>query len=235
MRRVLMAAAIAAATVGLSAPAFAAVTLASYNGPDLNTKIKASTTDTHNDQQTVYGSTLLNGGSADVTFVGYRSDQSTAEAIHITDGAGFASITSSPNNAANNLYSILIDITSSDFNQYMFSIQLVNDGNITVAYTLASPPGGSGYADPITGLHQNANANNTYILQGGVFTQIVVTSTSPIKEFKQNSVTLGSVPDTLHPVPEPASWALMLLGFGGMGLVLRRGRRSGKPTLMQIA
>ena len=100
---------------------------------------------------------------------------------------------------------------------------------------LASPPGGTGYADPITGLFQKANQNADYILQGGVFTQIVITSTSPIKEFKQNSVTLGTVPDTLHPVPEPASWALMLLGFGGMGLVLRRGRRSGKPTLMQIA
>jgi hypothetical protein len=33
-------------------------------------------------------------------------------------------------------------------------------------------------------------------------------------------------------VPEPATWGLMLLGFGGMGMVLRRRRR---PTLAQIA
>jgi hypothetical protein len=33
-------------------------------------------------------------------------------------------------------------------------------------------------------------------------------------------------------VPEPATWAMMLIGFGGMGLVTRR-RRTGK--LMQIA
>ena len=33
-------------------------------------------------------------------------------------------------------------------------------------------------------------------------------------------------------VPEPASWGLMLLGFGGMGMMLRRRRR---PTLAQIA
>jgi hypothetical protein len=37
------------------------------------------------------------------------------------------------------------------------------------------------------------------------------------------------------PVPEPATWALMLLGFGGMGFSLRRGRRSRKTRLMQIA
>jgi hypothetical protein len=37
----------------------------------------------------------------------------------------------------------------------------------------------------------------------------------------------------LAPVPEPTTWALMLLGFGGMGMALRRGRR--RKTLMQIA
>jgi hypothetical protein len=37
----------------------------------------------------------------------------------------------------------------------------------------------------------------------------------------------------LAPVPEPATWALMLLGFGGMGMALRRSRR--RKTLMQIA
>lgn len=34
------------------------------------------------------------------------------------------------------------------------------------------------------------------------------------------------------PVPEPATWGLMLLGFGAMGLTLRRRRR---PVLSQIA
>jgi hypothetical protein len=36
-------------------------------------------------------------------------------------------------------------------------------------------------------------------------------------------------------VPEPATWAMMLLGFGGIGLALRRGRRQTKQALMQIA
>jgi hypothetical protein len=35
-------------------------------------------------------------------------------------------------------------------------------------------------------------------------------------------------------VPEPATWALMLLGFAGVGAAMRRSRKS-KPALMQIA
>jgi hypothetical protein len=36
----------------------------------------------------------------------------------------------------------------------------------------------------------------------------------------------------ITPVPEPATWALMLLGFGGIGLAMRRRR---KPALAQLA
>ena len=36
------------------------------------------------------------------------------------------------------------------------------------------------------------------------------------------------------PVPEPATWGLMLLGFGGIGMALRRSRRR-SGALMQVA
>ena len=36
----------------------------------------------------------------------------------------------------------------------------------------------------------------------------------------------------IAPVPEPATWALMLLGFGGIGMAMRRRRR---PALAQLA
>jgi hypothetical protein len=39
----------------------------------------------------------------------------------------------------------------------------------------------------------------------------------------------GGVSLSITPVPEPGAWALMLLGFGGMGAMLRR-RRSLHPA-----
>jgi len=108
-----------------------------------------------------------------------------------------------------------------------FSVQLINDGNVTIYYQM----GGSWFeATPNGGYFQKANGNNTYLLQGGVFSAVKVVSDSPFKEYKQNSITLGNIA-----IPEPGSWMLMLLGFGGMGVALRRGRRRSKPTLMQMA
>ncbi len=42
----------------------------------------------------------------------------------------------------------------------------------------------------------------------------------------------GTATATLSAVPEPATWAMMLLGFGGIGIAVRRRRSS---ALMQIA
>ena len=43
-----------------------------------------------------------------------------------------------------------------------------------------------------------------------------------------------TVYDRTGPVPEPATWAMMLLGFGGIGMAMRRSRRR-SGALMQIA
>ena len=44
----------------------------------------------------------------------------------------------------------------------------------------------------------------------------------------------GAILITRPAVPEPATWAMMLLGFGGIGMVMRRKRRR-DATLMQVA
>jgi hypothetical protein len=52
--------------------------------------------------------------------------------------------------------------------------------------------------------------------------------------YTANMSTAGSISGnaTFYPVPEPGTWALMLLGFGGIGLAMRRRRR---PALAQLA
>lgn len=51
----------------------------------------------------------------------------------------------------------------------------------------------------------------------------------------KNNYDLVSQPISINaPLPEPATWGMMLLGFAGMGMVLRRGRRGGN-ALMQVA
>ena len=49
-----------------------------------------------------------------------------------------------------------------------------------------------------------------------------------------NGISGEGTPTTNRAVPEPATWALMLLGFGGIGMSMRRSRKS-KPALMQVA
>ena len=44
----------------------------------------------------------------------------------------------------------------------------------------------------------------------------------------------GAIFEDGRPVPEPATWAMMLLGFGGIGMALRRKGRRGN-ALMQVA
>jgi hypothetical protein len=46
----------------------------------------------------------------------------------------------------------------------------------------------------------------------------------------QNAFELDNI--AVNPVPEPATWAMMLLGFGAVGFAMRRRRR---PVLMQLA
>jgi len=42
----------------------------------------------------------------------------------------------------------------------------------------------------------------------------------------------GTLNVQVAPVPEPATWAMMLIGFAGVGMAMRRRRR---PALAQLA
>lgn len=46
-----------------------------------------------------------------------------------------------------------------------------------------------------------------------------------------DNITIGSATASVGAVPEPGTWAMMLIGFGGIGVALRRRRAGSSPTL----
>jgi len=242
MRRVLKTALAGAAAIGLSSAANASVVLSAVNGPNLDVAIKASTTNTANDTTQVFGCTQNNGQCANVTFTGDA-------AVHITDGAGFAAISDVDGGG------VFRAITSDPvpaFSAYQFSIQLADASFILVQYSLDGTTWANAIAGGVTNpFAQNGNTLKDYQITGTAgeaisairvstcATAVVGTCNETgtgagtgqgIFLFKQNSINLATTP----PVPEPATWAMMLLGFGGIGMAMRRSRPRG-AMLMQIA
>jgi len=60
--------------------------------------------------------------------------------------------------------------------------------------------------------------------------------TAGLQYVKQNSIVVAEdvVINPLGGVPEPSTWAMMLLGFGGIGVAMRRGRKQ-TAALRQVA
>ena len=77
----------------------------------------------------------------------------------------------------------------------------------------------------LTGGGSNVMQLAATLIAGGQY-EFSFTGSNP----NNSGVANGNV--TISAVPEPGTWALMLIGFGGMGLAMRRRRR---PVLAQVA
>lgn len=80
---------------------------------------------------------------------------------------------------------------------------------------------GSNFINPANGDQIAAGTNGRFTVTGTageLFTSVTFSSTG--NSFEVDNLAVGA------PVPEPATWALMMLGFGGMGAALRRKPRT---------
>lgn len=208
------AALVAASPVMFAMPAAAQVTVTVAN-PNLDPKIKA---DDFNDgiNETVFGTTGV--ARHDVKFTGNTG-------INITDGAGFAVIRGTDKTP--DFWELIIN-PNQLFTQYEFSISLFDAGNLFVDYMLVGGTFQPSNGSPIA---QRGSANISYLVDsGGLALDAIRIRTSSFIDFqRQNAITLAP-----GAVPEPGTWAMMLLGFAGIGAAARRSRRK-SSTLLQIA
>jgi hypothetical protein len=92
-------------------------------------------------------------------------------------------------------------------------------------------PGGVSYTGTQLGLVSGAaNGNQTAANTNGLFTfQFSSPITGVILSSSQNSLEIADIYAGAA-VPEPATWAVMLVGFGGIGAAIRRSRRKQLAT-----
>jgi hypothetical protein len=213
MRRVLITA-LATAAIALSATSAQAATVlnATCNGncfTGLDIVNLASATGTTVGVGNVDGITVNFTSTTDLLDLA-----NGAATVSTHDGSGFGQLT----------FALLggVGFTQADFGLLQgtspFSVTIhTSDGAISTV-NIANPTGNEPF-----GIQAD---NGTFITQVDI--NATVGTYNTFKQLKLGGFSNGAV-------PEPGTWGLMLLGFGGMGMALRRSRRRGTRTLMQIA
>jgi hypothetical protein len=219
MRRALkIALAGAAIALGTAATPAAAVTLQQCNGANC----VSGTTNVNLGSYDAPGSLLVTGtvGIGGPT-VNFTSDNGLLET-----NTGAATIFTASGDLLSQLTFTLLtgSFTAAEFN--------LENGNIKAMDVVLTTNTGATKTISIS----NANGSNIFDIiadqPGESFTSASFQATVPngFADFKQLRLVLAP---GAAPVPEPATWGMMLLGFAGIGMAMRR-RRSGS-ALMQIA
>lgn len=243
MRRVLMAA-LASAAVAFATPAVAGVTFGpDQTGKPLTNQIYGTPQgQTQADAIHVFGSAPNNDGSNNVEFTGDTF-------LHITNG--FAQIQDG-GTTDGDLHAIVVN-PNDLFSLFEFSTQLEGTaGTVYVYYLLAGSGldanniqsyidciglGAAGYCGQAGAYTSGQNDKANYLLgsdNNSMFDGfLIATSDSSFSLFQAKQLSYNGITQT-GAVPEPGTWALMLLGFAGVGMTMRFRRRK-DARLAQIA
>jgi hypothetical protein len=206
----LLSAVAVAASIGVATPAAAAIT---FSGGT----------------QGCFGPACVVGPTA--TDFGLTYTGGPATFTQVTDASGFAAI----GGPSNNFGTITLAPSSHVYTGDLFSLLI----------TFALPPGsgngsftanllGSMATFGVGGVQINfLNPDQTIAYSGGSFllhvNNVSFSGSPPVGETVLRQDINGYV---LAAVPEPGTWAMMLLGFAGIGVAMRRRRR---PALAQLA
>jgi hypothetical protein len=121
---------------------------------------------------------------------------------------------------------ILLD-PSGTFSQIEFNLNAAANGTATLSFFGV---GNNLLNVGNTNFAINASGQNFFAAFNETISRVTISSTSQLTDVRQ--IRIGGFA-AASAVPEPSTWALMLLGFGGMGVAMRRTRR--QATLQQMA
>jgi hypothetical protein len=210
MRRVVISALVGIGLAIAAAPAQAAIVVCAQGSSCVMDTTNVNL-DAFTDAGTVTGTVGIGGPL--VTFESTQGNLSTnpgAATVFTADGSLLTNLT----------FTILSGFTAAEFN--------LENGDPSSFLVTLTDSGGDAFSQTLTKLN-GSNIFNIVAPAGTTYTSATFTSTGGgFADLKQLRVTLATA------VPEAATWAMMLLGFGGIGMAMRR-RGRGSRALMQIA
>ena len=133
---------------------------------------------------------------------------------NLSTNSGAATVFTADDSLLTNLtFTILSGFTAAEFN--------LENGDPSSFLVNLTDSGGDTFSQTLTKLN-GSNIFNIVAPVGMAYTSATLTTSGGgFADFKQLRVTLATAA-----VPEPATWAMMLLGFAGIGMAMRRGRRA---------
>ena len=190
----------------------------------------------HNEGSAATGSPVLGelgqGSGVDVIFTGTTTDSND---LMLSSGQGQAKVTGALDEGTSN--------PNDTFGLTAFNLALENDalfnwielsltGTGTVSFSLLDDGGTTFTSDALGNfVYDLTNGQNKFAFQA-VNGQSIAGLSFTVAGGTVDTVSQVRIGPAFAVVPEPATWAMMLLGFGVIGFAMRRKRR---PALMQMA
>jgi hypothetical protein len=166
-----------------------------------------------------------------VTGTGNVGSQTGLPAVQFTSDSsldfanGFATITPSAKGGKASFGDLEFTIPGHTFTDLVFDLQMLK-ADTTTDLTIEAIDGTTLVQSfDLTGLKHDADLNFILVATGGPLTEISLLSTSGIKEAKHFEVS------GVAAIPEPSTWAMMLLGFAGLSFAACRKAHSARSAL----
>lgn len=194
----------AALLIGASAPASAAVTICL--GGDCAAQPSSNV--------------LLNTGQTGTTVTGTLNNMAGTVSLTSTESLSLPANGAARVRATDSILNAPLTFTFNDglISALEFNVNALTDGD--VYFTFA---GGDSDGQVTTLYDLGANGQNFFNAFNGTFKSVTMTFTNGATVQDVRQFRISAAPKT-PAVPEPATWAMMLLGFGAIGFGMRRRR-----------